>query len=674
VNIRPTENSRHTSAIIIESRKPSYDWINAAGAREAFSHFFASSQVPNVLSAFFLVALVVAIYLPILPGSFIMDDARLVGKAANPLVSGELTFRTVWFGTDFPLTLCVWWAEWSTWGNHACGYHAVNILLQALSAVLLWRILLRLNVRGAWLAAAIFAVHPVCVGSVARIAELKNTLSLPFFLLSFWAYLRYEACSLYRTQDKPADARNLEATLWFSLSFVGFILALFSKTTTIALPVTLLFAAAWQRGRFTGRDFVHVIPFFVIALWFGLMSVWFQKYQALAGQGIISQTFVERLGVAARNFWFYCGKAVLPVNLTIFYSRWKTDASALAALWPAILAALVFLVCWRSRRGWGRPALFGLGCFTVLLFPALGFFDAQCFTKFQVSDHLQYLPLIALVSLIGGTIGSLPNKWVLRGAAVIVLSTLSILGFQRAEVFSTEESLLRDTLSKNAMAWPAHNDLGVILARQGRLPDATEHFEAALKSNPNDPDLLANLALTHFVQGRFNEACAAYRAAIRMKPDSPSLHENLANALKNLGKNDEAIAHLDIALRDAPKIETRLSLAGLLYSNQNFRRAVDEYHKVLLAEPDNVSGLNNLAFVLTVCPDKSIRNGGEAIKFSKRACELTGFRQAPFIKTLSAAFSEQNRLSEAAAADEMASRLQVAMSEPDSLPGKSVEE
>ena len=331
-------NATHASTTAIETGRPWGGWIGNTDGRSHFRsrllHLFADSHTRLLLGTFFLFALVIVVYLPILPGSFVMDDARLVGKAANPLVNGELTLRSVWFQTDFPLTLCAWWAEWSMWGENAFGYHAVNMLLQALSAVLLWRVLVRLNIPGAWLAAAIFAVHPVCVGSVARIAELKNTLSLPFFLLSAWAYLHYEACSLYPQSKRSGAIPNYRGTWWLSLSFVGFILALLSKTTTIALPVTLLGCAAWQRGRVSRRDLVHTAPFFVLSLSFGLMSVWFQKYQALAGMVVPSQTFSERLGIAGRNFWFYCGKALLPVNLTVFYPRWKTDVSALMNFFP----------------------------------------------------------------------------------------------------------------------------------------------------------------------------------------------------------------------------------------------------------------------------------------------------------------------------------------------------
>jgi len=618
------------------------------------------SKTHFTVGALFIFALVLVIYLPILPGSFVMDDERLI-KDANPLFTGELTARSVWFQTDFPLTLCAWRLEWLMWGNNPNGYHAANILLQAISALLLWRVLAQLKIRGAWLAAAIFAVHPVAVGSVARIAELKNTLSLPFFLLSFWGYLRYEASSLYPSDEGTRPRRaQWSGTGWFGLSLVAFVLALLSKTTTIMLPMTVLGCAAWQRNRITRRDLLHTAPYFILALAFGLMSIWFQKYQALAGEIAPPESFGERLSIAARNFWFYCGKAFWPVNLTVFYPRWRTDVSALAAFLPVALFGAVFLVCWKFRRGWGKHALFGVGCFAILLFPALGFFDAQCFTKFQVSDHLQYLPMIALVSLAAGGAAALPNRTVFQLTAVALLSALSLLSLKRARIFATQEGLLRDTLAKNAAAWPVHNDLGVILARRGQFSEAAEEFKAALQSRPDAPDLRANLGMTYIVQGRFTEACAEYAAGLRVRPEVAELHKGLARALQSLGRNREAIAHLNIAVRLGAKNETRLNLAALLFQTGDFQQTIAQYRLVLLREPDNIQALNNLAYVLTTCTNKTVRNGGEAVQLAERACRLTGFKQPSLISTLSAAYAEAGRLPEATAAASMASRLQLA--------------
>ena len=557
--------------------------------------------------ALLLVALVLVVYLPVLPGSFVMDDKRLVTDG-NPIFTGELTSHSVWFQTDFPLTLCAWSAQWLMWGDNPGGYHAVNILLQAVSALLLWRVLARLKIPGAWLAGAIFAVHPVCVGSVARIAELKIRFHCHSSSRVSGAYLRYENATLYTSDEKPEDIpySQRQGTLWFTLSMVAFVLALLSKTTTLMLPLALLACAAWQRGRITRRDLVHTAPYFLLSLSFGLMSVWFQKYQALAGEILPPESFAQRVATAGRDFWFYCGKAILPINLTVFYSRWQTNLPLLEALLPALMMAALFAVCWRFRHTWGKHALFGLGCFTVLLFPALGFFDAQCFTKFQVSDHLQYLPMIALVSLAAGVMASVLRKKQFQYAATGVILVLSLLAFQRARAFSTQERLLRDTLAKNPAAWPAHNDVGVIDARNGHFAEAATHFEIALQFHPNDPDLLANLGMAYAAQGRLVEASAEYHAAIKLKPASRNCSEQLSSKiLEQQGNNSEAVRQIKIALHFTPKTENRLRLAGLLYEARDFSESVGQYRSVLALDPDDTTALNNLAFIFINCPDKT---------------------------------------------------------------------
>src|SRR6267142_6447047 len=176
-----------------------------------------------------------AAYWPVLRGQFIWDDQLLVEK--NPLVTHSLSLRSVWFQTDFPLTVAAFWLQWLCWGKSAAGYHTVNVLLHALNSVLIWRVLTRLNVRGAWLAGAIFAVHPVCAASVAWISELKNTLSLPFFLLSVWWYLRFD--------ESRASSSGPRVRLWYGFSLLAFLLALLSKTSTVMLPVILLGCGWW---------------------------------------------------------------------------------------------------------------------------------------------------------------------------------------------------------------------------------------------------------------------------------------------------------------------------------------------------------------------------------------------------------------------------------------------
>ena len=343
------------------------------------------SRLRLLLGALFIFALVLIAYRPILPGSFLMDDRRLI-EEDNPIVTGQLGPSTVWFQTEWAFSTFAFWAQWLAWGARPGWYHAVNMALHALSAVLLWRLLARLKIPGAWLAGAVFAVHPVAVASVARIAELKNTLSLPFFLLAALFYVRYEDASLPRNQSSP-ERQGRPAALWYGLSLAAFVLALLSKTSTVMLPLLLLGGAAFRRGQVTGRDVICASPFFALALAFGLMSAWFQKHLYLPGLTLAPESFGERLALAGRAFWFYLGKALLPVNLNLVYPRWKTDASSLMSFLPVLLIGAALLLCWRFRRAWGRPAFLGLAVFAITLFPALGLINSQFLTRWQVSDR-----------------------------------------------------------------------------------------------------------------------------------------------------------------------------------------------------------------------------------------------------------------------------------------------
>jgi tetratricopeptide (TPR) repeat protein len=658
------------------------------------------SRLRLVLGALLIFALILAAYRPILPGSFLMDDRMLI-QEDNPMVTGQLGPASVWFQTEWALSTFAFWAQWRVWGASPGGYHAVNMALHGLSAVLLWRLLARLKIPGAWLAGAIFAAHPVAVASVARIAELKNTLSLPFFLLAALLYARYEDASLTRkgggdarladsAGGTPADATGtvalpvkssgfgdgssqrldatavaLPAALWYGLSLAAFVLALLSKTSTVMLPLLLLGGALFRRGRITGLDFLRAGPFFVLALAFGLMSAWFQRHVYLVGQTLAPESFLERLANAGRAFWFYLGKALLPVRLNLVYPRWKADASSLESFAPLLLAGAVFLLCWRFRRGWGRPALLGLGVFAVTLFPALGFFDSQFLIRWQVSDHLQYLPLIAPVALAAAVLAAALPPGVYRGAAASVIVVLTFLSFQRAEVFATPEGLFRDTLAKNPDAWAASNDLGVILAARGgtNYDAAIGQFNASLISNPDYPDAHANLAQTLALQGKFTQAEPEFQAALRLNPLDARTHENFAAALDREGKQREAVRQLQAALSLKPDLPTRLELAGLCCRLGDLRQAASQYRQALLAEPDCAEALNNLALLLATASDDRLRDGAEAVRLAERALRLPPVKGMCVAGTLAAAYAEAGRFPEAVATAEKAVRDETAAGE-----------
>lgn len=605
-----------------------------------------SDATPSNCGAFIgavvIFLLVFAIYWPALRGQFVWDDQLLIDR--NPLVKGDLNLATIWFRTDFPLSMVALWAQWLLWGDVPTGYHIVNVVLHAINALMVWRLLAQLRVSGAWLGALLFAVHPICVASVAWISELKNTLSLLFFLLSLSWYLKCE------TRD--SDFRK-----WYWLSLSAFVLALLSKTSTIMLPVVLLGCAWWQRGQLSRQDLLRTGPYFALSLAFGLMSIWFQKHQASAGISLQTEDFFERLALAARAVWFYLSKAVLPVNLSLMYPRWEGGSGSAIAWLLLILLCLAFAVFWKFRRGWGRHGLFALGFFVVNLFPVLGFFDMYYLAISRVSDHFLYIPVIAVTATAGAATGSFLRPQGLKCVVPALIAALSILTVQRARVFADEEKLWNDTLAKNPAAWLAHNNMGVILAKENKTAEARRHFEASLKFNPRNPKAHINLGRALAMQDRFAEADAHFRAALDINPQDAEARRAYAQALASQKRTDEAIGQLRESLRVEPAVDVRLQLADLLRQTGQFAEAAEQCRNVLLRKPDMPEALNNLAWLLATAPDASLRNGTEAVRLAEQACRLTEFKQARIVGALAAAYAEAGRFEDAVKAAEQASKL-----------------
>jgi Flp pilus assembly protein TadD len=604
------------------------------------------TQLRIITGALAIVALIFIVYLPILPGNFVMDDAKLIG-GGNALENGNLNLHTLWFGTDFTLATFGWWLEHLAFGNDPLGYHLVDLLLHAASCLLLWRVLAQLKIPGAWLAGVFFAVHPVCVNSVARIAELKNTLCLPFFLLSFSAYLQYEQAALYPAKDDPKP--RPAPVLWLTLSIVAFVLALLAKTTAVMLPVVLLLCAAWQRQRLVKKDFLHTAPYFALSLSFGLMSVWFQKNQALAGTDLVlvPETFWQRLAAAGGDLWFYLGKALVPVNLNIVYSRPPIDPHDWMAYAPLVLFIMSLAVCWHFRRTWGRHVLFALCCFAVTLFPALGFFDAQYQTMWSVSDHLLYNSLPAIIALATAALAIFVKELILPVAAAILLAVCLILSFQRAQVFGSEENLVRDTLKKNPAAWAAHNDLGTILAGDNDYAGAVREFTLSLQYDPNNLEARMNLGHALSLLGKFDEADNQFQQALKMDPDNAAMHKAYGEALSLQGKMPGAIRQLQLATALQPDAQTCSELASWLYAGGDPRLAVKFLRQSLSLDPDNPGTLNNLAWILATSPDDSLRNGKEAVNDAEKACRLTANKRPEMLTALGAAYAEEGDFSNA---------------------------
>jgi len=583
-----------------------------------------------VLGGALIVLLTFAVYWPALHGGFVWDDLLMVQK--NPLVSGEGSWHSMWFQVDFPLTTFALWVQHLLWGEKATGYHIVNVALHALNALLVWCVLARLKSRGAWLAALIFAVHPVCAASAAWISELKNTLSLAFFLVSLWCYLRFDDTST------SVDERPMHRFYWLSLA--AFALSLLSKTSTVMLPAVLLACVWWQRGKVSRLDVWRSIPFFALSLVFGLATVWIQKHQIIGSLTVQAEDIFGRLAGAGMALWFYLGKALLPLQLSMIYPRWQIDAASPAAYLPLLLWIAVLAMCWRFRRGVGRPVLFALGCFTVTLFPVLGFFDMYFLVLSRVSDHLQYLPLICIMALVAATLRTALPQNSLRLVAPVLIVGLSILTLQRARVFATDERLWADTLHKNPNAWNAHNNLGCIRAEQGKLEEAVRHFQESLKINPRNTKALVNLGKACIAGNSFAEAEAKLQAALKIKPDDADANAVYGSMLASLHRYEDAAVHLREAIRVRPEIGTRLELAAVYRAAGKFREAIEQCRDALRVKPDQPEALSRLAWLLATTPDDNLRDGREAVRCAERACELTHYQDAQTLGILAAAYAE----------------------------------
>lgn len=532
------------------------------------------------LLALILVILTFVVYFPALHSGFVFDDYNLITE--NRLIKASDGLHRFWFTTEapdyYPLTWSLWWLEWRLWGGSAAGYHVVNVLFHAVNAVLVWLVLRRLKIPGAWLTGLVFALHPVNVATAAWISEQKNTLSMLFYAAAILLYLRFD-----EREERP----------WYVLSLAAFLLALLSKTAVVMLPVVLLGCMWWLHGRVRQKDWLRSLPFFGQSLGLGLTTMWFQHYRAMGGYAVRTTDFPSRLAAAGWVPWFYLHKALWPFNLTVIYPEWSVDAS----LWVSYLPGMALLGCfalfWWKRATWGRPLLFALGYFVATLFPVLGFFEQNFYACSLVADHWQYCSIIGVIALViaaGVTLCrrlGAPGRYVGPLAGAVVLVVLGTVSWGRCGVYENSETFWRDTLAKNPNAWLAHNNLGYVLANQGDLVGATWHYEEALRLKPGYANAHNNLGNALVQVGKIQEAIGHYKEALRIDPDYANAHNNLGNALERTGKIEEAIEQYKQALRINPdSVGVHYNLAIALEETGRVPEAVAQYEETLRIKPD----------------------------------------------------------------------------------------
>jgi len=505
-----------------------------------------------------LLLVVVAAHAAALGAGFVWDDDDYV--TANAQLDDAQGLVRIWTKLGavpqyYPLVHTTFWVEHRLWGERPLGYHAVNVLLHAGNALLVWTILRRLSVPGAWLAAALFGVHPVHAESVAWIAARKHVLSGLFYLGSLLAWIAFDDAESRTGQRERAWARSI----------LLFVFALLAKTVAATLPAATLVLVWWRRGRITGKDVVPTLPYFALGAAAGLLTSWMERFHVGASGGDWALSLPERLQVAGRACWFYLGKLLWPDPLLFIYPRWKVGTWGPGAwLWPAAAAATL-VALWLLRHRVGRGPLAAALYFGLTLGPALGFVNVYPMRFSYVADHFQYLASLGPLALAAAGIARLDRR-VLFGLVPALLLALSAITWRVESSYRDEETLWRRTIARDPRVFIAQNNLGGMLLERGRLDEAEPYLLRAIAIEPGYPEAYDNLGIVLHRRGRLDEAIERYRQALRADPRYSFAHNNLGISLAESGRLGEAIASFREAIRLKPDfVRAHMNLGIALY-------------------------------------------------------------------------------------------------------------
>lgn len=548
-------------------------------------------------------------YLPVFQCGFIWDDDDYVVE--NKTLRDWEGLKAIWSDPSatpqyYPLVHTTFWLEYQTWGLNASGYHATNLFIHTLNALLLWWLLVRLGVPAAWFAALLFAIHPVHVESVAWITERKNVLSGMFYFLSIHSFLYFWDFTK-PDEEHPSPASSGDAHpgyRWFAFaaSNLFFIAALLSKTVTSTLPAAIIVLIWWKQGRIPIRKSLALVPMLLIGFCFGLVTIWLEKFQVGASGVDWELSFIERWLIAGRALWFYAGKLVWPAELIFTYPRWEIDASQ---AWQFLFPAFAFFViglAWYLRNQIGRGTLASILLFAGSLFPALGFFDVYPMRFSFVADHFQYLASVSLIALFASVGANVFSKLVGSDlmpnglASLCIVALLGYLTWHQTKIYEGLEPLWRDTLAKNPESFMAHNNLGALLNRRGDYEEAEIHLRESMRIKPGFVDSIVNMGKAREGQGDLDAAMKYYQQATELSPGLAAAWNSLA--AMHGAKGDMATAEklFLYAVKIQPDyVSAHLNL-GLLYtSKQQWASAISHLKQVRELQPDLTAARDQLA-------------------------------------------------------------------------------
>ncbi len=626
-----------------------------------------------IIGAAALCALVFVAYLRVWHAGFIWDDDAHLTQ--NPCIIGPLGFQQIWTtaeATYYPLVLTTFWLVHKIAGVNAQVYHVLNVLLHAANAILLWRVLRALHVRAAWLGAALWALHPVMVQSVAWITETKNTQSCFFYLLSVLFFVKW----------------NTARRWWqFALALLFGAAAITSKSSTVVLPAVLALCLWWENGRWRWRDILALIPFALLSAIASAWTIWEQKFHSGAVGDEWAQTAAQRTIIAGRDICFYVAKLAWPDPLVFIYPRWQVDASLWLNYMPVAAVAAALIALWVGRNTRARAVLFAAAYFLIALLPVLGFFDVYFFRYSFVSDHFQYLasigPLALAASAMTTSAHSLPaSRFTIPAAGAFLLALLGWLTWRQTGIYMDAETLWTATLARNPQCWMAHYELARSFRDQGNFDDAVREYRQGLAIWPGYSEAHYNLASVLLQKGDLDGAIGEYETAVRLKPHDAETHNNLGSSLLLRHDLDRAITEFLTALALNPNYaEAEQNVGSALLQRgrteqgiQHLRRAVElgpqnagahgrlgtalaragretdatvELQRAIELDPRDVTARATLAWILATSADPAVQNGGRAVTVAEEAAQLSAARDPLSLRSLAAAYAKVGRFSEA---------------------------
>lgn len=565
--------------------------------------------MPRILEALALCACIVGVYAGVWNAGFVWDDPDAIIN--NELLRGPGGLVAIWTQPErlphlhyWPLTYTTFWLEYQLWGDAPRGYHLVNVALHCANTLLVWSLLRAVGAPAAWWAAALFALHPLRVESVAWVIERKDVLAALGYLAALRCFLRYEAGAYQQRR-------------WLLASLGSFVAAMLSKSMAVTLPVAVTLWLCWNR-RGTLRECVRlVVPFYLIAaLLVGL------ELATLKALTVNESTLAwwERPLIAARALCHHAGKLLWPHPLMAIYPRWEV-----AAEWPwhaASVAALIGVVAalrrYRQTR-LGRLTAYVLGYYAATLLPTLGFVDFGHMQHAYVADRYQYLASIGPTALLVGVVARAPARYravaVALGTATLV--ALSALTVQRVRAYRSLEALFRDTTSKNAGSWAAYGNLAIALNDQQRYGEALEPAQAALRLGGPNADLYVTLGTTLSGLRRYDEALELFARALELNERHGPAHFGMGLALANQGRFAEALRHFELAAERTPSdAEVQYNLGLTLGRMGRYPQAAAAFRLALRADPQHAKAHNNLGLVLNALgrPQEAKKHFLEALR------------------------------------------------------------